>query len=262
MATNKIVDTGVFQDTRQIVSLKLHESQFKNAKGFYGTITRNTADMDNIVARISKKDTGVSDYTVKHVICLLRDEIINTLRSGQSIDMFGLGQIYFAPDGLIKGDKPNAAAVPRIVPRCTLSALSNEIESGLRVDRMEFGTGGPCIEGITDLYTGEEGLTLTAGMSVWITGRKLKIGGEGGGIYLMPVLPDEEKSAVPDESAWLEAGRIIRNHPRTLEFFLPRELVPGEYRIALRTAYNGNGASMRKNMVTACSKVVTVTAQA
>jgi len=255
MSVKKIIDTSSFQDTRSIISLKLHPIAFRDGMGCYGTITRNTANMDNIIARISKKDTGLSDYTVKHVVYLLRDEIIEALRTGQSVDMFGLGTMFFAPDGAIKGDNPTPSSIPRITPRFTMSQLAGEIAAGQKVDRIEIGSGAPRIDSVTDLFTGKNDGTLTAGKTVRISGSALKIGGTGSGIFLVAAAADGEPDS--DESNWISVQRIVTNKPGSLEFWLPPEVSPGSWSIALRTSFL-SAKTERKSAVTVFSKPVQI----
>lgn len=260
MSVKKIIDTSSFQDTKSIVSLKLHPIAFKDGLGSYGTITRNTADMDNMIARISRKDTGISDYSVKHVVYLLRDEIICALRTGQAVDMFGLVTMFFAPDGAIKGDNPTPSSIPRITPRFTASQLAGEIAAGFKVDRIELGDSSPKVDSVADLFTGEEDGTLTAGKAVRISGSALKIGGTGSGIFLVPVAEGaEDLPPGSDESTWVPVGRLVSNKPKTLEFWLPDGAAPGLWRIALRTLFL-KGNMERKTAVTSFSKVLRITA--
>jgi|GEM_PF-5336381 len=143
----------------------------------------------------------------------------------------------------------------KIVPRFTASALSNEIASALQIDRIELGDCSPKLDTMTDLYTGQDGGTLTQGMPVRVSGTNLKVGGEGCGVFIAPVQADGSPDA--DEASWMKAERLVCNKPRTLEFFLPKQVAPGTYRIAVRTACSGNN-TLRKTALTGYSKAVTV----
>ena len=128
----------------------------------------------------------------------------------------------------------------------------------LKVDRIEVGSGAPRIDNVPDLFTGKNDGTLTAGKSVRISGTALKIGGTGSGIFLVPVVDGGELDI--DESNWISVQRMVTNKPGSLEFWLPPEVSPGSWSIALRTSFLSTKTE-RNNAVSVFSRTVQVIAE-
>jgi tRNA(fMet)-specific endonuclease VapC len=108
---------------------------------------------------------------------------------------------------------------------------------------------------------------LKATFSARITGRKLKVGGEKGGIFFVPAIdnPDPDSGGkIPSgtEADWVRVPDdfITHNADTRLEFHLPRTLEPGrDYFIAVRTEERG-GVKLR-NPVTGISRIPVTVAE-
>lgn len=102
--------------------------------------------------------------------------------------------------------------------------------------------------------------TLAKGKPCRISGSRLKLGGNGCGIFFAPV--DSAGNMNDDETSWTSVSHstLFRNMPSELNFFVPDSLEEGKYKIVLRTAYLGKDKS-RKNIVEAASDEIMVKAE-
>ena len=94
--------------------------------------------------------------------------------------------------------------------------------------------------------------------SVQISGKKLLIGGDGGGIWFAPAAGD---AATIDESGadWTQVtAKLSVNKPGTLLFPLPKTLSSGTYRIVLKTRCTSNLKYKRKELVSTVSDTLVV----
>lgn len=113
------------------------------------------------------------------------------------------------------------------------------------MDKIVYADGSPEITEITDLSSGFSDGSLSRGKPCRITGSRLKIGGNGSGVWFAPVDADGRTST--DESAWVKSDEasLFRNKPSELNFFVPDTLEKGSYRIVIRTAYLGKAKAER-----------------
>lgn len=246
-----------YTDTEGSGSLTLYENHFDKGGKYYARFDRRTVTVDNLIARTQKKDIGVNAITAKHIISLIKAEIIEALQRGESVNLMDLGTFYIAASGTT-GNTAETAEVKRLFVKFTSSKETNEAVSKLEISKVMVADASPAIDSVTDLFTALKDGTVTAGKAVRIDGDRLKISGDEGGIFFAECSPDGAYS--DDESIWLKvnAETIMRNRSRTLEFFLPENLKSGKsYRIILRTN-SRKGSEDKKTFVTAVSDMITV----
>ena len=90
---------------------------------------------------------------------------------------------------------------------------------------------------------------------VHISGERLKVAGEGSGIYL--IRTDENGNPADSNPVKISDELIVRNKLRELEFFIPAGLEAGNYRIRIATRYVASGPE-RKSLVSCMSEVITI----
>jgi len=106
----------------------------------------------------------------------------------------------------------------------------------------------PLITSLKNLYTQQEGNTLSANYSARISGSRLRVAGDEAvaGIFFAPC---DDKGAYDTTGAgWLQVkeNAIETNKPTALSFYLPKEVTAGKYRLLVRTAANANGSGTLK----------------
>jgi hypothetical protein len=236
------------------VVVNLQTSRFGSGD-YFGKVSRYTVDTDNIIAYVAEKNPGVDMYAVRHSAELLKREMLSLIGSGYAISMLDLGTLFPSVNGPVSGSNPTAADIPGIIMKFTPSHEAQEAVSRIVVDTVTFTDGSPVVSEVTDLKTKKTDGTLSAGYSVRINGRCLKLGGSEYGIWFVP--QKDDGTAEADETKWIavDASLISRNDPSTLEFPLYAPIVSGtKYLLAVRTSISRSGTE-RKSPVTGFSAV-------
>lgn len=223
----------IYTDTEGKGTITLYENHFDKGGKYYARFDRQTATVDNLIARMQKKDIGINAINTKHILSLFKAEIIESLKRGESVNLMDLGSFYLSASGT-KGNTVETAEIEKVLVKFSPSKEMKKAVSSIEVSKIALADSSPAIESVTDIYTEKTDGTLTAQKPVRLTGKKLKISGEESGIFFAEC--SEDGSCSEDESTWIKAGHIIRNFHSTLEFFLPESLESGKnYRIVLRT---------------------------
>lgn len=226
-----------------------------------GKLIRNTFSVENLIQEIVDTNTGVDYLMVSHAGELLKREILRQVQKGYAVNVLGLGTLYLAPGGAVKGgDNPSVTDIPGFTARFTPSAEAKEAASSVQAELVVKNDTTPLVSSIMNLSTGKDDGVLTAGKSVRLTGSRLKTGGTGSGIFFVPC--DAAGNAETDESKWtaVNADFFPRNTNKTLEFECPAAAAATKFLIAVRTAVTGSGEA-RKEPVTGMSSM-TVTVEA
>ncbi len=246
-----------YSDTEGSGNLTLYKNYFEKGGKYYARFDRRNVTIDNLIARTQKKDIGVNAITAKHILSLIKAEIIEALQRGESVNLMDLGTFYIAASGT-SGNTAETAEIKKLLVKFTSSKETNEAVSNLAINKIVVADSSPSIDCVTDLFTGLKDGTVTAGKAARIDGGRLKISGEEGGIFFAEC--DTEGVFLEDENAWhkVNPGSIMRNLAKALEFFLPETLESGKtYRIILRTN-SRKGSEDKKTFVSAVSDIVAV----
>jgi hypothetical protein len=129
-----------------------------------------------------------------------------------------------------------------------------ETLSSVAADGIMYADEAPVINTVQDFLRLTEDGILHTGTTVRLTGRKLKVGGTGSGIFFVPESSDG--TPVTDETKWIavDISVIPQNLPKSLIFALPSALEKDTpYFIAVRTSYT-SGSKMRKENTTGFSQ--------
>ena len=254
-----IENISKLENSSSILSVTLHENNFTKDGSYYATVSRNTATFKNILSEIAEDNKGMDPFMLQFAAILIQKKILKMLEQGKAVNILDLGTMYIAMRCNAKGRK-DVSETGNFYIKFTPTTLVNEAISSLSVDKIVYADGSPEISAITDLANIEAKGSLTKGNPCRLSGIRLKLGGEGCGIYFAPV--DLNEKMVNDESAWTKIGEsaVFRNKPTELNFFVPDSLAEGKYKIVLRTAYLGKNKS-RKTVAEAVSDVITVKAE-
>ena len=257
MSKTTVID---YQDTDGKGIVTLVANAFGKNDRICARFDRSTVNIDHLIARIQKKDSGTNAIMAKHMAALFKAEILEALSRGESVNLFDLGTLYITSKGKVIGNTPDTATIPGFQVKFTASKVTNEAVAALEIKKMILSDTSPKIGTMTDLYSGEETLNFTSGKSIRIEGSRLKIAGEEGGVYFAPVteLGDVDK----DETKWIKVEKLIRNVSKTLEFFLPAELAEATpYSIVVKTnSSKGSSSTAKKSYSVAYSAVVRIKA--
>lgn len=251
-----IENISTLENSSSLLSVTLHKNNFTKDGTYCATVTRNTATFKNILSEIAEDNKGVDPYMLQFAAILIQKKILKMLEQGKAVNVFDLGTLYIAMKCNAKG-KSDVPENGRFYIKFTPTSLANDAIAALSVDKVVFADGSPEITEVADLSNGKTDGSLTQGRPAKITGARLKIGGEGSGLFFAPC--DSDGNPVNDESEWIKADdtAIFRNKPTELNFFVPAAIEKGKYRIVLRTAYLSE-KKFRKEPVEAMSAPVSI----
>ena len=242
-----------FEKAGSSVHINLTENPFDKDGSFVGKISRKTIGLNELIGGIIKKDTGVNANMIQNAAALLQLEILENLAAGNAVNILNLGVLYAGPTGSVK----DLSSPPKLCAKFTTSPLANGTAAKLSVDRMLLSDTSPTIANVSDFYETEpERGVLTKDKMAYVTGDKLKLGGERCGIFFAPLEANEQP--VSDESRWIKVTRIKQNYNKSLLFYVPLELTAGtKYRLIVRTSLS-SGNQVRKAALQGISEPITV----
>ena len=234
-----------FDDNSGKGTLTMYRNPFNNGRRYYARFDRDTITMEQIIARIQKKDLGTNALMVKHIAGLIKAEILEALSRGEAVNILDLGTLFITADASAESENASDITVAGFSAGFTPSALTNSTLKTLSVSKVTVADNTPRIEQLFDTYDDEEHDDFTAGARVRMTGAHLKLGGETSGLFLCPT--DGEGSASGDEGTWTKiADNLLKvNLVGRIEFIIPRGQETGSYRVLLRTSYAGGGRSLK-----------------
>lgn len=246
-----------FADNGGKGTLTMHKNPFKNGRKYYARFDRDTITMEQVIARIQKRELGTNALMVQHITGLIKAEILEALSRGEAVNVLDLGTLFITADAYAENGNADDLTVSGFSAGFTPSALTKGTLKSLSVRKVTIANNSPCIEQLFDTYTETASDEFAAGTRVRITGSHLKIGGETHGLYLCP---SDGGDISDDESQWtpIEGSLVKVNLSRRIEFIIPREQAAGSYRIILRTSYAG-GARSLKTVHTVLSDIIRVT---
>ena len=253
MSNTTVID---YEDSDGTGTVTLVQNPFERGGKYYAKFDRTTVNIDHLIARIQKKEVGTNAIMAKHMASLFKAEILEALSRGEAVNLFDLGTLYITTSGKVKGDTPETATIPGFQVKFTSSKVTNEAVSALGIKKIVMSDTSPIIGAMTDLFTGEETTSFTAGKSIRIEGTRLKIAGEAGGVFFAPTT--ERDVPVSDESQWIKVKKLIRNVSKTLEFFLPPELEVGSTYCIVLKSNSTKGNTTKKSYSVTKSGVVMV----
>ena len=222
---------------------------------YIARVPRRTVTTDQILDLVTAHNQGIDRYQVGHAMELLKKEILEQAELGFAVDIMEICKLYIAPLKSVKSLTPEAESVTGFEARFSVNDRLKERLKEMSATVTAVTDPAPQISQIENpLATDkEEKERLKTTFSAKITGRNLKVGGDDGGIFFVPVIEDLPEE---NEEEWIKVPKefITHNGDRVLEFYLPRILEGGQsYFIAVRTAER-NGTKL-KHPVTGISKI-------
>ena len=237
--TSKMTDT---------VNVTMHSlSQFDKDIS-YARVQRNTAYIGNIIDKVLEQNKTFDRETLLFTAGLLRNGILELLKTGKSVDLLELGTLYIKPDGSMETTSPSIGDVPVMGLAFTPSELALESVRAVSVAADVSEPTEPVIKSLYDMHLRTAGTDLSAGRTVRARGRRLKVAGNDTvGVFFAPCNEDGEYKN--DVSSWIHVSEdeLIDNTASTLLFNVPSGIESGKYRLIVRTAY-GSGSRVNKTV--------------
>ncbi len=232
------------------VNVTIHKNYLKNDDSTYARVKRTTAGMNNVIATILKRSTLLDKATLVAAQMLFKDAFLELLQQGTSINLFDLGTLYPSAQGNIEAANPSIEEIPSLTLGFTPSDEAIVAIRKTDISMAQLEDTNPVVNQIEDLSTHKTDWTVTSGMPVRITGRRLKIAGEDekAGVFLAPQKTDG--SIDKEETDWirLEEKNFFKNTSSYLEVILPSTLASdSKYTLVIRTAA-GRGNRINKTL--------------
>lgn len=238
--------------------LTLYANPFGTGKKFYGRFDRDVLSMENLVSRIQEKNPGTDGIIISTGLSYIKREILTALKEGKAVNLLDLGELYIGASGSTASDSASDIADLSLTVKFSPSQVLKESVTNVSIKKVMFSDTAPAITKIFNWFTGQESTNLSAGKSVILEGKRLKLGtDETSGLYLAPV--DEKGEISDDETTWINCTSLVRqNTPKKIEFYLPDEANTGSsFRIVIVSTYV-NGTINRKTPLYTYSELVNV----
>ncbi len=229
----------------------------KNGKEVYAKVDRSTVNTENLIARADKKGCGVRPHILKLAATIFKEELVEALNRGESVNFLGVGTFYPVPVGA-EGSTPETLSVNGFKVKCSASKDVNDAVSSLKLNKVSKFDNNPVIEKMTDVTTGKTDGSFKEKTVMRIDGNRLKIGGEEGGVFFAPF----EEDGIADETMWVKVETFVINEPMTLAFVLPDSLKAlSKYAVILKTNLAKNGVN-NKTYKSTIGSAIRIQAQA
>lgn len=258
-----------YTDHDNVINVVLHQNQFSDDENsYYGRVTRNTVTLEQLIKGIlddnENTNTGLNAYILNFAMDRMKARILAEIKAGNAVSLLGLGTVYLTLKGSFTVDAGNidVSAVKGkelAVAFCPSTDLQNAV-SQLKVGSVSVGLRAPAINAVINSATKSADKKLSVGKCAELQGNRLKVYGDGSGIFFVPV--DSEGKSETDESKWIQVPdeNIIKNYPKSLIFQIPDTIsAESKYLLAVRTLYSGGNTTL-KAPVTGFSSVIEIAA--
>lgn len=228
----------------------------------YAKVQRNTAYIGNILDKVLKTEKNLTRATLLYASEVLRDGIVELLKEGKSVDLLELGTLYIKPASSMETLTPDVSDVPEMSVSFTPSELALSSVKGVVVGVDVTKSTEPEITSLLDMKTKASGSKISAGGTVKISGKRLKVAGGADhkvGVFFAPC--DADGFYKTDMTDWIcvPAEELsMGNTSGSLLFNVPESVSAGAYRLAVRTAYASTGRTNKTVREGIFEKVVTV----
>ena len=206
------------------LTIKAFKNYLRGGKDSFGRVQAPSerVSLANLAALIADRHAGIEPGLISYVARLLNEEIIRQLRDGKSVEALGLGTLYVAAKGAIKGESPQAGDVQKIVLKFKSSRGAQAELADIKPSLVVAMEALPVFNTVEDLKNHKVNSTLKKGTVVCIKGKRLRLDGDkpSVGLYFVGSTGVETKIAGTD---------ILRNTPSMIEFLLPQTFTAGTY---------------------------------
>ena len=232
------------------VNVVVYDNNLSEDGASYAKVTRNTATADNLIADIAESATNRFEQPyLMYAASLFKTAILAKLAAGEAVNLFDLGVLYLTARGGITSESPTTSDIPTLSVGFTPSTTTKEAVADVEISAVQKSDSSPSIASVMDYTTGSTDGTLTAGCAVSVYGQRLKVAGDGSGVWFSPV---GEDGSYDETAEGIEVTLLVKNMPSELSFQLPDGVTTGSYYIVVKTAAT-NGSYVCKTLKTGVS---------
>lgn len=250
------------KDVASSVNVTVHKNYLKtDGNASYAKVKRNKADLGAVVSEALKNSTTLKADGIMSAALLLKQAVLTLLQQGHAVDVLNVGTFYLTACGNIEGDNPSISDIPEISIAFSPSDEAKAAVKDVVVDSASSEESEPVINKVQDRFTFKTDGTVTAGKTMMVFGRKLRIAGEESkvGVFFAPEKDDGSYDTSGADWLQVKESRIGTNLPKTLDFNLPEGLKAGsKYKLIIKTS-SGMGKRINKLVrTTVYEKTITV----
>ena len=216
--------------------LSLYEIGLENQEGYYAKVDRKYVTVENLIARIMKRNAGVNENQLLMAARLFHDEILTSLSNCECVDVIGLGSLYPSVEGKVE-NKTEVNSLKKKV-KFTPSKQSNEAVEKITFTKVTYGKKSPSLVEVINMETNKKNDVLYAGCGVLIKGRNLKFVSSDDKVFLALSENNELKSK--DASEWIECSSVYSATDSKIMLVIPNEIPEGNYQFVVKSFTSGH----------------------
>lgn len=221
-----------------VVDIKRHKQMLRGKEVEYAVVSRKTADVDSLLTLISKYDTGIDRMMIQHCMGLFKRAVLEKLESGRAVNVLGLGTMYI-------NAKLDADGNPNLSLGFTPSPEAAQAVKNIETVVTDSETLQPEITEVYDLQTKYSGGTISPDSDIRIHGKRIKLADYEDSRSFVAFAPCNKNGTITetDKSMWQKvyAADLSTNKPSELQFYVPKFLPEGTYKIIVSTHFLKNG---------------------
>lgn len=198
-------------------------------------IVRNTADDAAVASEMAKHTDIVKFNDMTPVMSAFVASVKTLMGQGNAVRISGLGTFYLKAAEMNESEESVSEFAVSFTPDKSLTEAVQKAQTEVVTQSNTE----PVILEVFNMDSLEESEEITSGKGVEITGKRLRIAGEEGGmdgtgLFMVPC--DSGGNYKDDKSDWIKvnSGEIKKNYMTQITFRVPWEL-EGKYRIAIVT---------------------------
>ena len=238
-----------------LVDVVMHQSNLNSSS--YGTIECKKVSVTDIINKLSDRyQLAVAKEIAKYIADMFESQIIQELREGNAVELFGVGTIYPCIKGEVKKDSKPKELEKRLTTGFTPSKQANEAVKALEIRAIKEAREQHFIRCVKDKCKDYKINTIGKNDVVAIKGKALKLSSDLEGLYAVKCKNGYSTSYVPDRKEWIKIGHITESSPSEIEF-VAEELEAGLYQFIVECAYSAGGKEL-KTKVPIISDIVTI----
>ena len=245
MAENELVSTG---DTLEAeVSGKLRRNYLGGEDDFYVQVDKKLVNVKTTLRAIRDDNKGIDTSMMSHYLEIYQEKILSFLRQGYSVKILDLVTISPVTHGNVK-NSTEAKTQSNFSARASVSDLVKKAVQDLMLSDVAYIEEQVSILSVAAMEADDD--IIRAGSAVSVTGDNMKVGGEGSGVYLVPL--GEDGNPTSARESWVAIPRLLRNVPKELIFNVPASTAEGKYILRIETRM-GNRRASKKSIFTGTS---------
>ena len=238
---------GNFEESGNKVAVTLYQNNLSKENEYFGMVSKNNANINNIVAGIADKNPAFDPNLIYHISTLFINQVLNEIKQGHGADLGPLGNLNFALSDTVKGPNPEVKDIPAFELRYSPSDEVKMALSYVSPDIVSISDVKPAIKDVEDLISKNINDSLKPGGVCRIKGKMLKLNIDSDLDSIDFIKVSQSGDIIPDcNPISVDKNKIFKNTDRRLEFFVPDSLdSEAFYKIRITSTFLKSGLSRK-----------------